>query len=149
MKQVNWGIIGLGAVASQFSKGFKFASNAKLIGIASKDNNKIKKFYNSVMVRSDLIIAGSNFIFSHIKENYNKITTNKKIIKLGIKILNYNKINEYLLKSKSKFTILSISGYESLFFLNAIFKNTNNLGLVNKECVVSCGHLFNKLTLFF
>jgi glycosyltransferase involved in cell wall biosynthesis len=31
---------------------------------------KLKKFYNSVMVRSDLIIAGSNFIFSHIKENY-------------------------------------------------------------------------------
>ena len=29
-------------------------------------NNKIKKFYNSVMLRSDLIIAGSNFIFSHI-----------------------------------------------------------------------------------
>ena len=27
---------------------------------------KIKKFYNSVMVRSDLIIAGSNFIFFHI-----------------------------------------------------------------------------------
>ena len=25
-------------------------------------NSKIKKFYNSVMVRSDLIIAGSNFI---------------------------------------------------------------------------------------
>ena len=33
-------------------------------------NNKIKKFYNSVMVRSDLVIAGSNFIFSHINENY-------------------------------------------------------------------------------
>ena len=32
--------------------------------------SKLKKFYNSVMVRSDLIIAGSNFIFSHIKENY-------------------------------------------------------------------------------
>ncbi|MDC3006734.1 glycosyltransferase family 4 protein [Candidatus Pelagibacter sp.] len=31
---------------------------------------KLKRFYNSVMVRSDLIIAGSNFIFSHIKENY-------------------------------------------------------------------------------
>jgi hypothetical protein len=29
-------------------------------------NNLIKKFYNSVMVRSNLIIAGSNFIFSHI-----------------------------------------------------------------------------------
>jgi len=34
--------------------------------------NPIKKFYNSVMVRSNLIIAGSNFIFSHIKDNYLK-----------------------------------------------------------------------------
>ena len=33
-------------------------------------SGKLKKFYNSVMVKSDLIIAGSNFIFSHIKENY-------------------------------------------------------------------------------
>ncbi len=37
-----------------------------------------KKFYNSVMVRSDLIIAGSNFIFSHIKENYSMYLNNKK-----------------------------------------------------------------------
>ena len=33
-------------------------------------NNRIKKFYNSIMVRSDLVIAGSNFIFSHINDNY-------------------------------------------------------------------------------
>jgi len=33
-------------------------------------NNKIKKFYNSIMTKSDLVIAGSNFIFSHINENY-------------------------------------------------------------------------------
>ncbi len=32
--------------------------------------SKIKKFYNSVMVKSNLIIAGSNFIFSHIKNHY-------------------------------------------------------------------------------
>ena len=44
-------------------------------------NNKLKKFYNSVMVRSDLIIAGSNFIFSHIKENYSKyLNTKKKLL---------------------------------------------------------------------
>ncbi|MDA7824173.1 glycosyltransferase family 4 protein [Candidatus Pelagibacter sp.] len=44
-------------------------------------NSKIKKFYNSVMVRSDLIIAGSNFIFSHIKENYTKyLNTKKKLL---------------------------------------------------------------------
>ena len=41
-------------------------------------NGKIKKFYNSIMVRSDLIIAGSNFIFSHIKENYSELLTTKK-----------------------------------------------------------------------
>ncbi len=41
-------------------------------------NSKFKKFYNSVMVRSDLIIAGSNFIFSHIKENYTKYLDAKK-----------------------------------------------------------------------
>tara|TARA_B100001057_G_scaffold315021_1_gene315079 strand:+ start:168 stop:1322 length:1155 start_codon:yes stop_codon:yes gene_type:complete len=41
-------------------------------------SGKIKKFYNSVMVRSDLIIAGSNFIFSHIKENYSEFLGLKK-----------------------------------------------------------------------
>jgi glycosyltransferase involved in cell wall biosynthesis len=40
--------------------------------------NSIKKFYNSVMVRSDLIIAGSNFIFSHINSNYSKYINLKK-----------------------------------------------------------------------
>ncbi len=33
-------------------------------------HSRIKRFYNSVMVKSNLIIAGSNFIFSHIKNNY-------------------------------------------------------------------------------
>ena len=41
-------------------------------------NNNIKKFYNSVMVRSNLIVAGSNFIFFHIKENYLKYLDDKK-----------------------------------------------------------------------
>ena len=40
--------------------------------------NKIKKFYNSIMVKSDLLIAGSNFIFSHIHENYSKYLNTKK-----------------------------------------------------------------------
>ena len=41
-------------------------------------SGKLKKFYNSVMVRSDLIIAGSNFIFSHIKGNYSEFLGLKK-----------------------------------------------------------------------
>ena len=52
-------------------------------------SGKLKKFYNSVMVRSDLIIAGSNFIFSHIKENYSEFLTSQKkflVIYRGINI---------------------------------------------------------------
>ena len=40
--------------------------------------SNLKKFYNSVMTRADLIIAGSNFIFSHIKQNYSKYLNDKK-----------------------------------------------------------------------
>ena len=51
--------------------------------------SKIKKFYNSVMLRSDLVIAGSNFIFSHIKENYKEYLNSSKkflVIFRGINI---------------------------------------------------------------
>ena len=51
--------------------------------------NFIKKFYNSIMVRSNLIIAGSNFIFSHINQNYSKYLNKKKkflVIYRGINI---------------------------------------------------------------
>ena len=41
-------------------------------------SNNIKKFYNSIMVRSNLVIAGSNFIFSHINQNYEKYVVNTK-----------------------------------------------------------------------
>ena len=54
---------------------------------------KFKKIYNSVMVRSDLIIAGSNFIFSHIKDNYSKFFKNKKkflVIFRGINVDYYD-----------------------------------------------------------
>ena len=40
-------------------------------------NNNLKRFYNSVMVKSNLIIAGSNFIFSHIKKNYSDYLNSK------------------------------------------------------------------------
>jgi len=62
-------------------------------------SNNIKKFYNSIMVRSNLVIAGSNFIFSHINENYsNYINLNKKFLVIfrGIntEYFNPNKIVE-------------------------------------------------------
>ena len=57
-------------------------------------SNKIKKFYNSIMVRSDLVIAGSNFIFSHINENYGNffLKKSKKLLVIfrGINTNFYN-----------------------------------------------------------
>jgi len=41
-------------------------------------SNNIKKFYNSIMVRSSLIIAGSNYVFDHIHKNYSKLINNQK-----------------------------------------------------------------------
>ena len=55
--------------------------------------SSLKKFYNSVMVRSDVIIAGSNFIFNHIKENYSKYLLPEKkflVIFRGINTEYYN-----------------------------------------------------------
>ena len=58
--------------------------------------NEFKKYYNSVMVRSKLIIAGSNFIFDHISENYQKYLNTKNklmVIFRGINLEYFNKKN--------------------------------------------------------
>ena len=41
-------------------------------------SNNIKKYYNSIMVRSNLIIAGSNYVFDHIQKNYGNLIDKKK-----------------------------------------------------------------------
>jgi len=52
---------------------------------------RLKKLYNSVMVRSDLVIAGSNFIFSHINSNYgNFFLGNKKKLLVIFRGINTN-----------------------------------------------------------
>jgi len=70
--------------------------------------SSIKKFYNSVMVRSDLIIAGSNFIFSHIKNNY----------------------PEYL-KSEKRFLVI-FRGINTEYFDPKKIKNSDKMLLKNK-----------------
>tara|TARA_B100000989_G_scaffold40610_1_gene25766 strand:- start:362 stop:1519 length:1158 start_codon:yes stop_codon:yes gene_type:complete len=81
--------------------------------------NNIKKFYNSIMLRAKLTIAGSNFIFSHINENYNEFLGKEKklrVIYRGINVDYFNSKNISMLKqeklkeewnlSSNKFTIL-------------------------------------------
>jgi len=46
-------------------------------------NSSIKKYYNSIMVKSDIVITGSNFILDHIKSNY-ETTKLVRLVKRGI-----------------------------------------------------------------
>tara|TARA_A100000164_G_scaffold307366_1_gene284071 strand:+ start:64 stop:996 length:933 start_codon:yes stop_codon:yes gene_type:complete len=65
-------------------------------------NSYLKKFYNSVMVRSDLVIAGSNFIFSHIKKNYSKYLNYKKKFLVIFRGINTDYFNPKLIKDSDK-----------------------------------------------
>ena len=82
-------------------------------------NSNIKKFYNSIMLRAKLTIAGSNFIFSHINENYGEYLSKEKKLRVifrGINVDYFNPKNISVLKqeklkqewdlSSNKFTIL-------------------------------------------
>ena len=65
-------------------------------------NNEIKKWYNSVMVRSDLVIAGSNFIFSHIQENYLKYIKSDKRYLVIFRGINTDYFNPKKISEKDK-----------------------------------------------
>jgi glycosyltransferase involved in cell wall biosynthesis len=65
--------------------------------------SKFKKFYNSIMLRAKLTIAGSNFIFSHINENYSKYLSKEKKLRVifrGINVDYYNQKNISILKQE-------------------------------------------------
>ena len=95
MKKVNWGIIGLGNIATKFADGFKNSENAQLIAISSNNSNKLKKFkeqfkinenycfddYNNLLKCSDVdivYIALPNSL--HYKWIIECIKNNKKVL---------------------------------------------------------------------
>ena len=113
----------------------------------------LKKYFPNIKI--NLLCANSkvNTLINQIKvfkPKYVYLNDNSQIKKLKssingkIKIFNYDELTSYLLSSKSTFSILAVSGYKSLYFLEAIIKNTDNLGIVSKEAIVSAGHIFNK-----
>ena len=107
-------------------------------------------------IKVNLLCAGSNenLLIKQIKiykpkyvylnKNFDLSKSHKKNFSKTTKILSYDKLCDYLNKSKSDLSILAISGYKSLYYLENIIKNTKNLGLVSKEAIVSAGHLFKK-----
>jgi len=69
--------------------------------------SNIKKFYNSVMVRSNLIIAGSNFIFSHINENYSKYLKPEKKFLVIFRGINTDYYDPKKIKEQDKVQLIN------------------------------------------
>tara|TARA_B100000131_G_scaffold320418_1_gene368496 strand:- start:739 stop:1896 length:1158 start_codon:yes stop_codon:yes gene_type:complete len=68
--------------------------------------SSIKKFYNSIMLRSDLIIAGSNFIFSHINEKYSKYLKPEKKFLVIFRGINTDYFNPQKIKYEDEIKLL-------------------------------------------
>jgi len=68
LKHVNWGIIGLGTIASKFADAFKSSRNAKLLAISSKNKDKIKYFKEKFNIHN-------NYCFN----NYEDLLNSKDI----------------------------------------------------------------------
>jgi len=99
----NWGIIGLGNMGQKFASAIKETNNSKLIGVASKDKNKIKNFNNK-------------FIFEDLAtyNNYEEIIKDKNIDAIYIATLNNTHFDLIKKCSENKKNILC----EKPFVLN-------------------------------
>ena len=100
-------------------------------------NNNVNKLIKQAKLYSP------DFIYIN---NTNKYLELKKKIPKNIKILNTNELKSYLKTSKVEYSILSVSGYSSLTYLESILKNSKSVGIVSKEAIVSAGHLFKNFT---
>ena len=107
--------------------------------------------------RINLLCAKNNYklLAKQCKEfnvKYVYLDNQKKTIQLkfslpkSVKILNQDGLEDYLKKHKSNLSILSVSGYQSLKYLELIMINSNKVGIVSKEAIVSAGHILNKIS---
>ncbi len=121
--------------------------------IGSKTLNILTKYFPSIKIN---LLCANNNVNKIIKQshlykpkyiylsNANKIKYLKNNIYHSTKILNFDDLKAYLSGSRSDYSILAVSGYKSLQYFDLIIKNTDSLGLVNKEAIVSAGHIFSK-----
>ena len=130
--------------------------NINIYGSTGTLGKKTLKLIDSTFpnIKVNLLCAKSNLnlLLKQIKKynpNYVYLHDTNKLLKLKSKIskskiLNFDELLSYLQSSKSNFSVLAISGYQSLYFVDSIIQNTDNLGIASKEAVVSAGHIFKK-----
>ena len=98
-------------------------------------NNNFKKLISqSIKYKPKYICIKNSKYYEYVKS---KIPKNVNIIK-------HNDLNLFLEKNFVEISILAVSGYNALLYFDSIINNTKFLGLVNKEVIVSAGHLFKK-----
>ena len=124
--------------------------------IGKKTLSLIDKNFQNLNV--DLLCAKSNLklLIQQIKKykpKYAFLYDHEKLSNFDYKIgktkfLNLDELKSFLSSSKSNLSLLAISGYKSLYFLENIIQNTDNLGIVSKEAIVSAGHIFQKENFF-
>ena len=122
--------------------------------IGKKSLNVIDKHFNKFKI--NFILANNNYLTLSKQANlYNPnyvgiINTNyyKKLKELvsnkNIKIICGNDCFK-ILNNKVDSTIISISGISSLKYIQPVIKGSKNIGIVNKESIVSAGKFINKL----
>jgi len=76
-------------------------------------NSSIKKYYNSIMVKSDKVIAGSNFILDHIKSNY-ETAKSVSLVRRGI---DENYFDPFKVENSEKEKIRKEMGFSDQNFL--------------------------------
>ncbi len=115
------------------------------------DNNFLKLDVNLLCAKSNLKLLTRQinkykpkyaFLYDHEKYSNFNYSIGKT------KFLNLLELQNYLLSSKSNLSLLAVSGYKSLYFLENIIHNTKNLGIVSKEAIVSAGHIFKRKNYF-
>jgi len=106
------------------------------INLLVANTNYKKLLEQAISYKPKFISINEGSKIKHLKKNINNKET---------KIIDSSELFHLIKSSKSDISILAISGYKSLEYLTSIFHNTDTLGIVNKECIVSAGHLFHKI----
>jgi len=92
---VNWGIIGLGNMANKFADAILEVNNAKLLGVASLNSNRLENFSEKYKIKKD-------FQF----KTYEDLLSNKEINAIYIATLNNTHLKLIINSAKQKKSIL-------------------------------------------
>ncbi len=120
--------------------------------IGRKTLDVIDRHFPDIKINLLCVKSNINLLRNQIKKynpKYVFVYDEKKSSKLNLKknktkLLNYEQLLDYLNSTKSNLSVLAVSGYKSLYFLDHIIQNTENLGIASKEAIVSAGHIFKK-----